>query len=230
MQTQDVKNVGCTVKSSEGLGEETTVASVLRRLRMRMLIEGNVPQAAGVSSSSSMVVASFLAIARELFTRTDELTQSSKWIQKWPSRRTVADICCNCERHVGTAGGGMDQSAICLSKPGQAQLISFSPLCTKAISLPSNTVFVVTNSQIVAPKAESAHKMYNKRVFELRLASYTVLKAESPKSAYLSAKDLPALTFRVWQEALKLSLSVRPVEPLFGVTSMVCMIGGFGVG
>lgn len=69
-----------------------------------------------MSSSSALVVAVTCAFSR--------------FLKVEMSRSVLADVCSNSERHVGTAGGGMDQAAICLSEQGMARLIHFNPLIT----------------------------------------------------------------------------------------------------
>lgn len=51
-------------------------------------------------------------------------------------RKRAAQVCADCERHVGTAGGGMDQSVSCLAKQGAGLHISFDPLTATAVQLP----------------------------------------------------------------------------------------------
>ncbi|KAF4666776.1 galactokinase [Perkinsus chesapeaki] len=132
---------------------------------IQMVVAGDLPRAAGVSSSSSLVVAAALAILG-VFGLEDKLT-----------RLELANVCADCERFVGTAGGGMDQAAILLSKRGAATHITFTPvLKAEPVPLPKGSQFIVANSLVSSAKAETAPFRYNKRVFECRIAAYMVHK------------------------------------------------------
>src|SRR5262249_61810078 len=76
-------------------------------------VDGNIPPAAGVSSSSALVVASALAL--------EALGGSSL------DRLALADLLARGEQYVGTLSGGMDQAAILLGRPGHALRLRFFP-------------------------------------------------------------------------------------------------------
>lgn len=134
-------------------------ASDFAKLKFTLSFSLGVPQAAGLSSSSALVVASALAFSR------GEIEKS-----------ILASICASAERHVGTAGGGMDQAAILLSEEGFAHLIEFQPLTLNRVSIPKGLSIVVSDSCKKAAKAESKGKHYNARAFELKVGSYLLLK------------------------------------------------------
>ncbi|TGZ57675.1 hypothetical protein CRM22_009883 [Opisthorchis felineus] len=131
---------------------------------------GGLWPAAGLSSSSALVVASAIAIAHAAGLRI--------------SRRELAGLCAQCERYVGMQGGGMDQAASLLGCEDNAILIEFTkPLVTvRPVPLPSDVVFVVAHSGVHARKA--ATSMYNERVSECRLAA-KILTLNSPKPTLL---------------------------------------------
>jgi len=122
-----------------------------------MVIGGNLPQACGLSSSSSLVVATALAMS------------SIRLSRQHISPEMLGEICMKAEWHVGTAGGGMDQAAIILSRQGYATNINFHPLRTRLISLPKGITIIVANSMSRSAKAETVHVRFNKRVFECKL-------------------------------------------------------------
>jgi N-acetylgalactosamine kinase len=128
-------------------------------------ISGDLPRASGLSSSSSLIVAALLAFAR-LSEPTNETLNPTK----------LAEICMRCEWHVGTAGGGMDQAAIILSKKGFATHITFDPLITTPIELPRGVAFIVANALARSAKAETLGKQYNRRFFECRIANIVLRK------------------------------------------------------
>jgi galactokinase len=115
-----------------------------------------VPHAAGLASSSALVVACALAILA-----VNEIE---------PDRIELMDLCARAERYVGTKSGGMDQ-AICFGAlPGNAALIEFDPLRLRQTPIPTDWRFVVANSFVEAKKTGAARKGYNARVEECRQA------------------------------------------------------------
>jgi N-acetylgalactosamine kinase len=72
---------------------------------MDVLVDGNIPVAAGLSSSSAFVCCSGLAT---MYVNGGHL-----------SKTEIADVCTWCERYIGTEGGGMDQSISFLAEMGQ---------------------------------------------------------------------------------------------------------------
>lgn len=70
----------------------------------------------------------------------------------------------------------MDQAISCLAEKGAALLIDFNPLKSKKISLPENSMFVITNSCVEANKA--ATNQFNTRVVECRLAAQVLAKSQ----------------------------------------------------
>ena len=132
--------------------------------KLQLLVDGNVPPSAGLSSSSSLVCASALCASF-----------SHSFLPVQP-KRTLADICCKCERYVGTMGGGMDQAISFLSTAGAAQRIDFDPLVNTPVALPRDSVFVVCNSVFESEKAVSASQQFNLRVLECKLAALVLAK------------------------------------------------------
>ena len=129
---------------------------------IQIVVGGNLPQACGLSSSSSLVVASAMALSA---LRLNGLPADL-------SLAMLASICMKAEWYVGTAGGGMDQAAILLSQGGFATNIEFHPtLHTHAVRLPSGISFIVADSRTRSAKAETAPYQFNKRVFECRIAT-----------------------------------------------------------
>jgi len=62
---------------------------------MKVLLDGNIPPSASLSSSSALVCCAALStvVANNL---------------TLPSKQELAEICTKCERYIGTEGGGMD--------------------------------------------------------------------------------------------------------------------------
>jgi N-acetylgalactosamine kinase len=139
-----------------------------KAMGFQAVIGGTIPESAGLSSSSALVVASALAF----------LAANNKQIDK----NRLAELLARAERYVGSEGGGMDQAVSLLAETGKALKIDFFPLRTQLINLPEQISFVVCNSLIRAPKSESVRYAYNRRVVECRLATALVAKAVEERS------------------------------------------------
>ncbi|XP_073837456.1 N-acetylgalactosamine kinase [Musca autumnalis] len=125
-----------------------------QRYGMTVAINGNIPPASGVSSSSALVSSAVLATA---YVHHATL-----------NRKTLASISAACERYIGTQGGGMDQAIAFLAKEGCAQFIEFHPsLNATPLQLPQGACFVVANSLTEMNKAATSD--FNERVVECRL-------------------------------------------------------------
>ena len=142
---------------------EAGLISTSRAVGFRAIVGGTIPESAGLSSSSAMVVAAALAFLAANRAEYD--------------RKMLADILARAERYVGSEGGGMDQAASLLAEAGHAVRIDFFPLRTELVPLRKELAFVVCNSLIRAPKSESVRYAYNRRVIECRLATALLGKA-----------------------------------------------------
>jgi galactokinase len=112
-------------------------------------VSGDLPEAAGLSSSAALVVACGLAFA------------ASNEISLPPLE--LADVMARAEVYVGTRSGGMDQAACIAGRAGHALKIDFAPLRVEAIALPHDWRFVVAHSLVLADKAGAAREAYNAR-------------------------------------------------------------------
>lgn len=122
---------------------------------MTVALSGDIPPASGISSSSALVSSAVLATAKVHGVCLD--------------RKRLAEISAQCERYIGTQGGGMDQAIAYLAKEGCAQFIEFYPeLKTTSLHLPQGACFVVANSLTQINKAPTSQ--FNERVVECRLA------------------------------------------------------------
>lgn len=127
-----------------------------------LLVDGNVPDGAGLSSSAALVVASALAL---LSANRREL----------PATRLAA-ILPQAEQYVGTLSGGMDQTICLLARAHHALRIDFRPLRFRTVPLPADHVFVVAHSLVKADKSSGARHAYNQRVAECRLAAFVLAR------------------------------------------------------
>lgn len=123
-----------------------------RQLRgMDMLVSGNIPMGAGLSSSSALVVA-----VAETVTSFNQLPVSG---------RRLVSICGEGEWFVGTRGGAADHAAIKLSRRGYVTRVGFFPFRTEdaAPFLPGHDL-VVCNSDIYAGKSHHARNTFNSKI------------------------------------------------------------------
>jgi N-acetylgalactosamine kinase len=120
------------------------------------VIDGTIPPAAGLSSSSALVVLGAMMLLRANGLPIPPLE--------------LAGLLARAEHYVGTQGGGMDQAASLLCRSGHALKIDFFPLRATPVELPEEGVFVVANSLVRAAKTMGAMEMYNRRPIECRLA------------------------------------------------------------
>jgi galactokinase len=128
-----------------------------------LLVDGNIPSGAGLSSSSALVVANALAL---LAANDVEVPYA-----------TLAELLPGAERYVGTLSGGMDQAASLLAQAGHALRIDFFPLRVRPVPLPAGYSVVVCHSLVRAEKSGAAKSGYNLRVIECRLACRVLERA-----------------------------------------------------
>lgn len=144
-------------------GVQEELGKKWRPIGMQVVLSGNVPLAAGLSSSSALVSAAVLATAHVQGMHLD--------------RKLLASISASCEQYIGTHSGGMDQAIAYLAKEGCAQHIEFHPkLNGTPVTLPAGSCFVVANSLVQKKKAASSD--YNERVVECRLATRWLAKSQ----------------------------------------------------
>jgi N-acetylgalactosamine kinase len=117
---------------------------------MNMMVYGNIPRAAGLSSSSALVM-----ITVEAVIRLNSLDiKPADFVEHWGFA----------EWYVGTRGGCSDHAAIIYGKPNTILHITAFPLSVEEASLPAGYCFVLANSGIKAKKQAGARDIFNSRV------------------------------------------------------------------
>jgi len=131
-------------------------------------IVSDVPPAAGLSSSSALLVAFTLALllANDIHVSFEELME----------------VLPDGEQFVGTRGGGMDHAAALASRAGHASLIGFTPLSVRHIPVPEDWAFLAAHSLHTAEKSGSARDAYN-----LRRAGGTAARTRLGLTSYSEA-------------------------------------------
>jgi N-acetylgalactosamine kinase len=114
---------------------------------MNLVLSGDIPPSAGLSSSSAIVVVVMLACAG--------LNQVSY------DRNTLAEKCGEAEWYVGTRGGSGDHAAEILARPGEVSHIGFFPSSVSYLPFPDGYRVVVSNSRKEAHKSAGARSIFN---------------------------------------------------------------------
>jgi galactokinase len=182
------------------------------------MVSSNIPIAAGLSSSSALMMACALMI----------LDMNDVAI----SAPQLMELMADAEHYVGTRGGGMDQ-AICIgAQPRSASRIDFKPMRITPISVPSNWRFVIASSLVLAEKSGAVRDAYNSRTRECKEAldlvaaslgsaeatSYTGLMSRVPVEELLEAAERALYAnllkrFRhVVTEALRVTMAERAMR------------------
>ncbi|XVF66085.1 hypothetical protein PTKIN_Ptkin10aG0005900 [Pterospermum kingtungense] len=143
-----------------------------------VLIDGTVPTGSGLSSSAAFVCSATIAIM-------------AAFGVNFP-KKEIAQVTCDCERHIGTQSGGMDQAISVMAKNGFAELIDFNPIRATDVQLPVGGTFVIAHSLAESQKAVTAATNYNNRVVECRLAAIVlgIKLGMKPQEAISSVKTL----------------------------------------
>jgi len=128
----------------------------------------DLPPAAGMSSSSAMIVAVFLALAEA-----NDLRPPADCPELFDDPMTLAGYL-GCvengqdfgslqgDRGVGTFGGSEDHTAILCARPGHVLQCAYCPVrFERAVAIPSDYTFAVGTSGVAAEKTGAAMEKYN---------------------------------------------------------------------
>lgn len=118
---------------------------------MDVMVAGNIPTGAGLSSSSALVVATAEAV--------------STFNRLGVTARSLVSLCGEGEWFVGTRGGAADHAAIKLSRRGYVTRVGFFPFrVEQAAPFFKDHDLVVCNSGIYAGKSGKARHIFNQKV------------------------------------------------------------------
>ncbi|MCX7404744.1 MAG: galactokinase [Planctomycetia bacterium] len=129
----------------------------------------NLPPAAGLSSSSALMIALFLAISKanaletfpefqENIGNRNDLVEYLGCIENGRSFRKLQGDC-----GVGTFGGSQDHAAILLGRRGYLSEVAFAPLRLETeFAMPQDLCFAVATSGVAAEKTGAARAAYNR--------------------------------------------------------------------
>jgi len=133
---------------------------------MDVTVWGQIPPAAGLSSSSALVVGTMEAL--DLINQL-RLTKAQKTIMGGEA-----------EWYVGTRGGAGDHGAIIHGLKNHIVHLQFFPLRVKMIPLPPHIAIVACHSLIEAKKSGEAKDHYNTRIAAYEIA-FSMLKQRFPE-------------------------------------------------
>jgi galactokinase len=135
-----------------------------------ILLDSDLPSAAGISSSSALITAVFLALDAVA-----GISASPRYQAAIRSREDLAAYLAAVERGtpfaglgsdaagVGTRGGGEDHTAILCAEPGRLVRYAFEPTRREAaVPVPDGLTFAVAFSGVRAPKTGAARDRYNR--------------------------------------------------------------------
>ncbi|CAN5841704.1 galactokinase family protein [soil metagenome] len=191
----------------------TYLSTVVRRVArdfpavkrgMDIVFASDLPPASGMSSSSALVIAVFLALHAVNALGQDPLYQTAI-----PSREHLGEYLGAVENGrpfgltagglgVGTLGGSQDQTAILCCRAGVLSRYAFLPVRAEGdVPFPAERVFVLAYSGVAAEKTASARLRYNEAsqavVEILALWNETTTRADGSLGlAVLSRPDAPS--------------------------------------
>ena len=143
---------------------------------MDVMVSGTIPVAAGLSSSSSLVVATAEAL-------------SALNCLNMPDRQFV-DLCGEGEWFVGSRGGAGDHAAMRCSKEGRITHLNFKPFSIgKSVPFPDGCSVIVADSLEQSKKSEGSRDKFNARVAAYEFALMLV-KRLFPDKTLVEFRDL----------------------------------------
>ncbi len=119
-------------------------------------INGKIPPAAGLSSSSALVVGTMEALD---YINHLNLTQEQKTL-----------FCGEAEWYVGTRGGAGDHGSIIYGKKNHLTHLQFFPLRVEKIPFPDELAIIACHSLVEAKKSAGARDIFNSRVATYEIA------------------------------------------------------------
>ncbi len=123
----------------------------LEPIGLNLVVSGDIPPAAGLSSSSALVVSTMEALCG----------LSGVY---FPDQE-FAELCGEAEWYVGTRGGSGDHAAMKFARRGQVVQIRFFPMeVTDSVDFPPRHVVLVCKSGIEARKSAGVKDVFNHRV------------------------------------------------------------------
>lgn len=156
------------------------VATVVNRLATNfervhkgadIAIASDLPLDAGMSSSSALVVATFIALSKTNDLRSNTVFRNvissgeelAAYLGAVENGRTFRHLGAEADGGVGTFGGNQDHTAILCSEPNALARFAWDPVKREALTpLPDGLTFALASSGVHAPKSGAARAKYNR--------------------------------------------------------------------
>jgi galactokinase len=156
------------------------IATVVNRLAVNfervnrgadIALAADLPADAGMSSSSALVVATFIALSKANDLRSNTVFRSvissgeelAAYLGAVENGRTFRHLGAEADGGVGTFGGNQDHTAILCSEPNALARYAWDPVKREAlIPLPEGLIFALASSGVHAPKSGAARAKYNR--------------------------------------------------------------------
>jgi len=130
---------------------------------MDLVVSGNIPMAAGLSSSSSLVVGAA------------EATVTVNQLDTFPAQ--LVDLCGEGEWFVGTRGGAADHAAVKFGQKGKVVKVTFFDFSIlDIVPFPEDYALVVCDSGVKAQKTANARDLFNHRISCYRIGFLLIKK------------------------------------------------------
>lgn len=175
------------------------------RTGMNAMIRSSLASAAGLSSSSAMVIACFLPLAainrlRDMpaWSAIPDEDALAGYLGALENGRTFATL--PADRGVGTQGGSEDQTAILRAVPGHLLQYHFIPVTREAmVALPVGWQFVIGMSGVHAAKGGAVQARYNALAEEVAslLALWCRHTGRVDQSLFAALRSAPDATERL---------------------------------
>jgi N-acetylgalactosamine kinase len=141
-----------------------------------VMADGTIPVAAGLSSSSSIVVATAEAVVA-----INSLNLTDK---------TFVELCGEGEWYVGSRGGAGDHGAMKCSKKGKITRLDFKPFAIgSSAEFPKDYAVIIADSMIKSKKSENSKDTFNAKVMAYEF-SLMLLKKQYPDFNLVEFRDI----------------------------------------
>lgn len=147
---------------------------------MDIVLDGSIPMAAGLSSSSAIVVATMEAVCH--------------LNNLHPTDKEFVELCGEAEWFVGSRGGAGDHATMKCGKRGQITHLSFKPFTIgRNVSFSDKYALLIANSMQMAKKSEGSKDKFNAKVAACEVA-LMLLNKQFPEYGFVEFRDIAKVT------------------------------------